>query len=174
MRADVRHATHNDIPGIVEVLGEASAWLRTRGIVQWPDQFPAQVLLASLAEQELYVVLRGDRMAGTVTLQWSDPMFWGDRNDAGFLHRLAILRQHAGAGRFVVSWAEDQVVAHGRRFLCLDTLSSNVRLRQYYEDLGFSAVGEMTGPVGHPHTAAHGAWKAALYEKLLTPRGAAR
>jgi hypothetical protein len=35
-------------------------------------------------------------------------------------------------------------------FLCFDTISSNTRLRRYYEEMGFRVVGEIDGPAGHP------------------------
>jgi ribosomal protein S18 acetylase RimI-like enzyme len=168
MAFEVRLASAEEVPAIGELLAEATAWLRSRGIEQWPERFPEDLLVASQTDDELYVVRHGGRLAGTVTLQWSDPMFWGERDDAGFIHRLVISRAHAGIGRQVVRWAEAEVVARNRQFLCLDTLESNRRLRRYYEDLGFSAVGEVAGPAGHPHTTAHGQWRAVLYEKAAT------
>ncbi len=159
----------DDVPTVTSILDEASAWLRSRGVAQWPDRFPADLLMASVAGEDLYLVLDDGDPAGTVTLQWSDPVFWGDRSDAGFVHRLAVKRGHAGVGKQVLAWAEDQVVARNRQYLCLDTLSTNARLRRYYEELGFVAVGSIGGPLGHPHTHAHGRWEAVLYEKMVPP-----
>jgi hypothetical protein len=59
------------------------------------------------------------------------------------------------------------VVAKGRSFLCLDTLSSNTRLCRYYEDIGFRAVGEIAGPADHPTDPSIGAWRATLYERAV-------
>ena len=56
---------------------------RNRGVYQWPERFPEHLLLMSGANQELYLVVEDGETAGTVTLQWSDPMFWGDRANAG-------------------------------------------------------------------------------------------
>ena len=167
MAIEVVPAGVDDVPMVLAILGEASAWLRSRGVLQWPERFPEELLQRSAASQELYVVLDEGERAGTVTLQWLDPMFWGDRADAGFIHRLAVSRVHAGIGKAVVAWAEREVVAHGREYLCLDTLSSNTRLRRYYEELGFKPVGTVSGPDNHPHSAAHGHWEAVLYEKRL-------
>jgi hypothetical protein len=79
---------------------------------------------------ELYVATVRNGIVGTVTLQWLDPPFWGERQDAGFVPRLAVRRTHAGCGRTVLDWAERKAVEQGRSFLCLDTLSSNTRLRR--------------------------------------------
>jgi hypothetical protein len=167
MEVSVSPAGLEDVPMAIEILAEASAWLRGRGIRQWPPRFDSGFIRRSAEFGQLYLVTSGREVAGTVTLQWSDEMFWGDRTDAGFLHRLAILRSHRGAGPDVIRWAEREVAAHDRLYLCLDTLTSNARLREYYEDLGFVSVGEMAGPVEHPHTKAHGLWRATLYEKRV-------
>jgi GNAT superfamily N-acetyltransferase len=155
------------VAAVADVLAEGSAWLQSKGIAQWPARFSADFLLGYVQRGELYVATEDGDVVGTVTLLWSDPPFWGDRQDAGVVHRLAVRRSHTGSGRALLDWAEGQVVAKGRSFLCLDTLSSNTRLRRYYEDLGFRAVGEITGPADHPTDPALGQWRATLYEKAV-------
>ena len=165
----VRTAQTDDLGEIIDILAESSAWLRSKGIVQWPERFSPDQLLPTLDAGDLFVVDDGSALAATVTLQWSDPMFWGDRTDAGFLHRMGVRRSHAGLGIEIMQWASAQVLARGRRYLCLDCLSTNHRLRQYYEDHGYSVIGELAGPTGHAHSVAHGSWTAILYEKALNP-----
>jgi GNAT superfamily N-acetyltransferase len=171
MPIDVRPAAPEDVDAVVDVLAEVSAWLRTMGIRQWPDRFAVDFFDGYVRRGELYVATIGDGtgIVGTVTLQWSDPPFWGERQDAGFVHRLAVRRSYAGLGRTLLDWAEQKAVERGRSFLCLDTLSSNARLRRYYEDIGFRSVGEINGPADHPTDPALGAWSAALYEKAISP-----
>jgi GNAT superfamily N-acetyltransferase len=74
---------------------------------------------------------------------------------------------HAGVGRSLFEWATQQAISHGRSYLCLDCLSTNRRLRRYYEDLGFKPVGEKSGPSDHPHSATPGSWQAVLYEMAI-------
>ena len=167
MLPDVRRAQPDDLDEVIDILAECTAWLRSKGIVQWPDRFPPDQLLPALEAGDLYVVDHGRSLAATVTLQWSDPMFWGDRTDAGFLHRLGVRRSHAGLGSGILQWATAEVLAHGRQYLCLDCLKTNHRLRRYYADHGYSVVGELTGPCDHAHTTAHGSWTAMLYEKAV-------
>ena len=163
----IRPAGPDDVEAVADVLAEVSAWLQSKGIAQWPARFSADFLLGYVERGELYVATEDGDVVGTLTLQWTDPPFWGDRQDAGFVHRLAMRRSHTGSGRALLDWAEGQVAAKGRSFLCLDTLSSNTRLRRYYEDLGFRAVGEITGPADHPTDPALGQWRATLYEKAV-------
>ena len=165
----VRTARTDDLDEVTDILAECSSWLRSKGIVQWPDRFPPDQLLPSLEAGDLYVIDSGSALAATVTLQWSDPMFWGDRADAGFLHRMGVRRSHAGLGAGIMQWACAEVSARGRRYLCLDCPSTNDRLRLYYEDHGYSVVGELAGPPDHAHSIAHGSWTGILYEKAIDP-----
>ena len=167
MTLDIRPAAAGDVDVVVDVLAEATAFVKSKGLAQWPAPFPREAILGFVASGVLYVAEAGGEVIATITLQWSDPPFWGDRDDAGFVHRLAGRRSHPGVGRTLLAWAENRAVERGRRFLCLDCLAANSRLRRYYEDLGFRLVTEVPGPPDHPHTTAHGPWLAALYEKPL-------
>ena len=77
-------------------------------------------------------------------------------------------RSLAGVGSLLLEWAARKALSHDRSIICLDCLSTNQRLRRYYEDLGFQQVGEVSGPSDHPHGAAHGSWQAILYEKHIS------
>ncbi len=165
----VRAAHADDLDEVIDLLAECSSWLQTKRVVQWPERFTTAQLLPTLEAGHLYVVDGGTALAATCTLQWSDPMFWGDRSDAGFLHRLGVRRTHAGLGSGILGWASSEVNSRGRRFLCLDCPSTNRRLRRYYEDHGFSAIGQVAGPPDHAHTIAHGPWTAVLYQRPVGP-----
>ena len=167
MEIEIRRASLDRVGEVTDILAEATAWIRTLGVVQWPDRFAASTIAAVAEHGDLYLVTAGGQTVGTVTLQWSDPVFWGDRHDAGFLHRLAIRRAYAGLGRKVIEWADGEVATRGRSYLCLDAMSANVRLKRYYEDLGFIAVKEIAGPNDHPYAATHGPWQATLYERRV-------
>jgi GNAT superfamily N-acetyltransferase len=163
----IRPALGPDRDEVLDVLGEAAAWVRSSlGIDQWPERFPSALIDDGIKRGEVFVAVRaGGAVAGTFTLLWSDPLFWEARDDAGFVHRLAIRRSQAGLGRRLLVWADAEAARRGRRYLCVDVMSQNGPLCRYYERLGFSRVGEITGPVSHPHAAAGGGWRATLYER---------
>jgi hypothetical protein len=167
MNLSIRKADDADLSEVLAILAESSAWLKTKGIIQWPDRFPEAPILRTIQRGEVFVATESETPVATVTLQWRDPSFWGGRDDAAFIHRLAVRRSHAGAGSLVLDWASKQVLSHDRSFICLDCLSTNLRLRRYYEELGFQQVGEVSGPSDHPHSRAHGSWQAILYEKHI-------
>lgn len=97
---------------------------------------------------------------GTITLQWSDALFWPKaRSDAGYVHKLALRRKYLrrGFGLQMLRWAENVSKAAGKKFLRLDCLAENSKIRSYYENLGFIHQGDVEIQD----------WKASLYQKYL-------
>jgi hypothetical protein len=74
----MRPATLDQLPDERAVLEEASAWLRTKGITQWPDQVPAHCLEPAIARTETwlptprYTTLHGAEV-GRYELDVSEP-----------------------------------------------------------------------------------------------------
>ncbi len=143
-----RLATPTDVPAVRALIHEAGSWLRDRGIDQWQDPLPEDVLTRAADEHELYVLDddRGDVVA-TVSLAWSDDEIWGQTgDDAGYVHRLAVARRAAGAGvgGSLLTWAAGRVRAEGRALLRLDCAATNAGLRSFYERQGFAHQGDVT------------------------------
>jgi len=138
----MRPARLDQLSDVRDVLEEASAWLRGRGITQWPARFDELWLEPAIARTETWLVLRDGAIAGTATLTWSDPAWAGVGGNAGYLHRLAIRRDAAGLGAFVLTWAADVTRRFGRRSLRLDCDAANTGLRGYYEKAGFVHRGD--------------------------------
>lgn len=59
-----------------------------------------------------------------------------------------------GTGRLMLTEAERRIAASGRPLCRLDCLSSNPRLREYYQAAGYTVVGEQSakdGGLGTPY-----------------------
>jgi ribosomal protein S18 acetylase RimI-like enzyme len=141
----VERASQEELDEVVAVLSEAAAWLRDRGIEQWPDPFPADWVEPSVARGETYLLREGGSVAGTITLRWEDPAFWGEQPPvAGYVHAIAVRREFAGLGPRLLEWADEQVRAAGRELLRLDCRTDNAKLRGYYEGHGFVHRGDTT------------------------------
>jgi ribosomal protein S18 acetylase RimI-like enzyme len=155
-------AQHSDLDRVLEILDEASRWISSKGLeTQWQSS-PTfrQTIKDNIDRGEVYVVKDMKGTVGTIILQWGDTKFWGDLPPvAGYIHKLAITRSHAGQrlGLRLLRWAEDKARAEGKKYLRLDCLASNKTIREYYEKAGFTHIRdkEMSG------------WKASLYEKKL-------
>lgn len=145
----MRQATRNHLGDVIAILSEAAGWLAARGIDQWPVPFPDSWVVEGIEAGEVYLAYRGALAAATITLQWSDPVFWPDLDDgeAAYVHRLAVRRPAAGrgVGHRLLAWAEERAAEAGRGWLRLDCVAGNSRLRAWYGDAGFSYCGDTEG-----------------------------
>lgn len=135
-------ATEQDQSLVLDILDEAAAWLRRRGIHQWPASFRPSVVLPAIEAGETFLACRRDEIVATVTVDHADPA-WSDRpGPALYVHRLACRRTFAGGGAGVLSLLAQRAAVEGRA-LRLDCVAANARLCRYYEELGFEARGEV-------------------------------
>jgi protein-tyrosine phosphatase len=155
-----------ELDRVIALLESVSRWEEELGLPHpWPRPFPRERLTEAAERGEVYSIEdEAGTMLGTLTLQWEDLPFWGPRPpDAGYVHRLAVRREHAGRsiGRRALEWAGTQTRARGRPFLRLDCLVESTRLHQYYGAAGFLPAGE----------AVVGGLPCRLFEKRLDPSG---
>jgi len=133
------------------------------GIDQWrPGEMPLPWIELCAAQGWVFVALLDERLVGSLTLVWDDPLIWGDRNEpAGYVHMLMVDRAyaHLGLGRSLLDWAERRITRAGHRHARLDCVRTNLDLRAYYENAGYALVGyrEFAGKTP----------SVALYEKAL-------
>jgi protein-tyrosine phosphatase len=144
----VRPAAPAEEPEVGALLTEVAQWETERGYAgAWPAPFPMERIRPRLLAGDVY--LAGPPGAGavaTITLQWEDPAYWGERPpDAGYVHRLAVRPafHRQGWGGRLLAWAESATREHGRPWLRLDCAAANPRIRRYYAELGFREVGDL-------------------------------
>ncbi len=156
-------AKPEEVEIVLEILNEAADWLRLKGINQWQSRyFTRDFVSEGMGKGEVYLGRLDNQIVGTITLQWSGPLWWGATlMNAAYFHRLAVRRGYAakGLGRAVIEWAESKAKAAGKSYLRLNCQFENPRLRRYYEDLGLKYRGEASLP--------DRSFRSALYEKRL-------
>jgi ribosomal protein S18 acetylase RimI-like enzyme len=141
---DIVLAGPADLDDVLEVLNETARWLTSRGINQWVDGFPRQLVAADISRGEVYLARRERRAVGTFTLQWSDELFWpGAVGEAGYIHRIAVRREARGLGVELLQMAERVTASSGRKSLRLDCFAGNDALCAYYERAGFARRGDI-------------------------------
>ena len=145
---DIRPAHPDEIDVVLELLADASAWLRARGVEKWPDRFERDWVMPAIERGETWLAERDGEITGTLVVQWDDPTFWaGYPMDAAYLHRLAVRRHGEALGENLLHWAERRVAGAGKPFLRLDCVAWNEPLRAYYERAGYRHVGDVAiGP----------------------------
>ncbi|MFI6152874.1 GNAT family N-acetyltransferase [Kitasatospora sp. NPDC051170] len=128
---------------VLEVLDEAAGRLAAQGIRQWPARFERGWVEGSVARGETWLVRVDEKVAATVTVDWTDP-HWADLGGtAAYVHKLAVRRWAPGLGAVVLDWALAAANGRGVEFLRLDCVRSNARLRSYYEARGFVHRGDV-------------------------------
>ena len=112
----VRHDTCT-YTEVAETLAERETWFHTHD-----------------ATHPIIIAETDGVVVGTLSLNWSDPGFWRNRSDTGFVHRLAVERSAAtqGLDEGLFSWAGGEMLGRGRVWLCVDVIYENARLRSYY------------------------------------------
>jgi GNAT superfamily N-acetyltransferase len=145
---EVRPARLDEESLVGDLLTAAAQWTVEQGFPNpWPVPYPLARIRPRIEQGEVYLaVVAGEPPVATVTLQWEDPPLWGERPpDAGYVHRLAVRRRHAGEGwgRRLIDWAEERVAERGRPLLRLDCVAANSGLVRYYSGLGFRRVGDV-------------------------------
>jgi GNAT superfamily N-acetyltransferase len=133
----------HDAEAVAAVLREAAAWADSLGLdVLWQlDELSAARLASDIARGEFVIAWSGGEPAGVVRFQFEDEEFWPDdpRDDAAYIHRLAVRRAFAGSGvsTALLSWAVDATRRADRHLLRLDCDAHRPRLRAMYERFGF-------------------------------------
>ena len=155
-------AKQSEIDIVLGILDEAASWMSENKIpTVWElGGFSRQLFLDQIANGDVYIGSIDDKPVGTFILQWNDLQFWGKQPpDAGYVHKLATRPAYTGRGIGVemLKWAETTAKAAGKRFLRLNCLAEDRKIRDYYERAGFVYRGDFAGPKG----------VASLYEKNL-------
>jgi ribosomal protein S18 acetylase RimI-like enzyme len=164
---EISVAARHELPIVMEVIDEAAQWLLARGIRQWQSPPPVEAwdsFREYIGAGLVYLVRGyGSRGAiGTFRLEWHGGTLWpDDRQDAGCLYTLALRPCHVGRGFgiLVIDWVRDLLRKRGKCYFRLDCISSNERLRRWYDALGFQ----------YRRTGVDGACELALYELDLYP-----
>lgn len=150
----VRVAVPSESPVVIALVNEAAAWLEARGIPLWTATELEPRQMVHDVEAGYYVLaFDAQHAVGVMRFTWVDEEFWPEARDgeAGYVHRLAVRRTHAGrqVPRTLLDWAAQQVGRRGRPWLRLDCEARRPKLRALYEGLGFvfhseHTLGELT------------------------------
>jgi len=147
---DLRVSGSGEAEVSAAIIEEVAAWGASQEYPSWlpgsftgPDSLGMSRLRGDIAARSLYLVWRAGTPVATFSLLERDPMYWPAAGDeALYLHRFAVRRAAAGAGRHAVEWCLREARRRDRRYVRLDCLAENRGIRRYYERFGFAAVDE--------------------------------
>lgn len=143
MTIAIRQATPNDADVVSGIILEAALWLEQQGMRLWDaDEIEVTATRADVEAGLFFIGYCDNEPGGTIRYEHMDTFFWPDiaQGNSAFVHRIAVLRQFSGGALFkaLLDWAVAQARSDGKRFLRLDCDVDRIKLRQLYENYGFT------------------------------------
>ena len=142
-----------DLDGVMEIVRQAQASLKARGIDQWQNGYPDRPAIeADIARGWSYVLADGERVLGTTAISFAgEPTYdtiyqgaWGtEAPEYAFLHRIAVSGACKGKGVPSLFFQELERQARERGLPCLrgDTHRENKIMQRVMEKNGLSYRG---------------------------------
>ena len=151
----IRNAKLPEIPEILELTRACGKEMASRGIFQWNELYPSHAVLEKDVERgELYLLEKSGGLIGIIALtsimdeeyqsvSWLTP----DQNNL-YVHRLAVDPEYQGLGYAQQLMTFAEAFAREGKYISirLDTFSQNPRNQKFYEQRGYSRLGDVYFP----------------------------
>lgn len=149
-------AKEEDLEAIHILIVDRCKWFIEQQINQWkigyyPIRYNVEYFHKQMKENELYVVKDKNKIIGVILLKNEDKDYWQDEKKAFYIHHLTTHINYHGIGKMLIQFAVEHAKECGKEYLRLDCFSSNVKLNEYYESLGFELCGSGGDEYYHYH-----------------------
>ena len=150
-------AKEKDLPQIMDIVNEAKAYLKSKGINQWQNGYPtAEILQEDIDRHHGYIafddagqavgiisaIFGGERQYDSIIGEWlTNSMSHEPRYCA--IHRVAVAKHASGqgVGHFLMTSIEDLARAQQAESLRIDTHLGNIPMRRLIEKCGYTECG---------------------------------
>lgn len=147
----IRLATLNDIPAIMQVIAEVVPQMRAVGNLQWDNTYPnPAVFEQDINVNQLWLADVAGEIAGVAAItteQYPEYAQVGlDISETAIVvHRLAVSPRYKGQGIAValMQQAEKEAIRRGIKFLRIDTNSQNTIAQNLFIKTGYVFAGEI-------------------------------
>lgn len=159
---DCRRAAYGDVPALLEMAKEASAYLASQGVDQWTGGYPSRGIFEyDIAHEQGWVFTCGSVPAGYCAFSMEhEPAYdeidgdWltgGD--DYAVIHRAMIAPQYRGGGlaKEMFSLGEDLAAGYGKSSVRTDTHRANGPMHGLLKKLGYTCCGVVLVQVAPGH-----------------------
>lgn len=147
MDINLRQVRNTEFEAVYGILYENAIWLLSKDIIQWPLDWLESIrpeIKASIKAELFYAVEVDNDLAAVLEIRSAPEELWGNNQDeAHYIHKLAIQRKHSdsGLGRKILDLIKLKAQQKNIKFLRLDCVAHNDKLREYYESCGFNLKG---------------------------------
>lgn len=143
-----REITKDEIPQMFSMILQRMKWMDETGIKQWnvtnyDKYYPKEYYENERKNGNVFVLVdkaSGEIVCAAVLLE-SDTR-WEDNTPAIYIHNFVSRIGEKGVGTIFLQYVEKYAVGKEKEYLRLDSSEDNEKLAQYYESLGFLAVGK--------------------------------
>ncbi|MBT8234958.1 MAG: GNAT family N-acetyltransferase [Bacteroidia bacterium] len=151
----IRRAKILEIPEILLLTQACAREMIGRDIYQWNESYPSEeVLVRDIEKGQLYVLIETVEIIGIIALcteidEEYNSVEWLTQDSRNlYVHRLAVHPNYQGKGhaRILMDFAEQY--ARDQKFVSirLDTFSQNKRNQRFYEQRGYTRLGDVYFP----------------------------
>ncbi|GAB2690237.1 hypothetical protein GCM10027037_11470 [Mucilaginibacter koreensis] len=149
---NLRLATENDIPQLMDLVAGIVPLMQAAGNFQWDSTYPnATVFTEDIKLNQLWVAEVNGQVAGVTAIttdqddEYAD-VGWDITETAIVTHRLAVGADYQGLGiaKALLQKAEDVARDRGIPVLRIDTNSENKATQKLFPKLGYNLAGEIT------------------------------
>ncbi|MGG5323464.1 hypothetical protein IGJ83_001570 [Enterococcus pernyi] len=166
----LRKTTLDDLPGVLQIIDQAAAYLAEQGLPQWQgDQKPSKErFIEDIERQESFVLIDEEDIVGTAALVAGiDPVYtaiagnWEGREPYLSIHRVALDQNVRGKrlGKQLLDYLLTVATCQGIKDVRIDTFPTNHPMEKTIYSAGFHYCGMIEFPFPHGERKA--------YQKLL-------
>jgi len=157
----ILNSTIEDIDRIFDLYEIATAFQKSKGMVNWPI-FERALIESEIKENRQWKIVINQTIACVWAVAHSDPQIWQDKNEdpAIYIHRIATNPDFRGQNLVgeIVKWSKDYAKRNDKIYVRMDTVGENMGLINYYKKCGFDFLGlskleDSTGLPDHYHNA---------------------
>lgn len=146
----ISRATEADLPALVQLTAACIAKMRSEGIEQWDEVYPAESdLRRDIAAGSVWVLRNSGEIIGCMTLdttldpRWADIPWKHTTAPIAAVHRVMVAPSHQGRGlaRGLMTFAEAEAKRQDFKAIRLDSFLQNPTSMALYEKLGYTKAG---------------------------------
>lgn len=150
----IRKAEISDLNAIAQIIKDAQALLKERGVDQWQDGYPDKsVLCSDIANSECYLKIYNGEVAATAVISAAGEVTyntiegsWLDDKPYIVIHRLAVSHKfrNRGFAKELFAFAERLCKELDIESIRVDTHAHNRAMQTLLKSLGYKPCGEIT------------------------------
>ncbi len=157
-KVQIRKSEIEDIPEIMEIIGQAADSLKRQGVDQWQDGYPnEETIKADIAKNISYVACTTEsgqeRIVGTAAISFEPESVYAGIYDGEWraeapyavIHRIATLENRKGQGiaGHLMNHARQLCRMRGVEWIRIDTHRDNRVMQSFLEKQGFERRGSI-------------------------------